>query len=83
MGFLEPSIDQRPGRPPQGSLHQKYPLLLGSLLGGVATQLLLRLSLNGALGFADGGGTGDGGFSEVRAVSRLGGGVGNVLVGPV
>lgn len=65
---------------------QCYPkrnLLLSSLLGGVATQLLLGLGLHGALGSADGGGTGDGGFTEVGAVSGLGGGGGNVLEGPV
>lgn len=61
----------------------KRNLLLGSLLGGVATQLPLGLGLHGALGSADGGGTGDGGFTEVGAVSGLGGGGGNALVGPV
>lgn len=58
-------------------------LLLGSLLGGVATQLPLGLGLHGALGSADGGGTGNSGLTEVRAVSGLGGGRGNVLEGPV
>lgn len=57
--------------------------LLLSLLGGVATELPLGLGLHGALGSADGGGTGDGGLQEVGAVSRLAGGGGNVLVGPV
>lgn len=57
-------------------------LLLSSLLGGVATQLPLGLGLHGALGSADGGGTGDSGFTEVGAVSGLGGGGGNVLEGP-
>lgn len=58
-------------------------LLLSSLLGGVATQLPLGLGLHGALGSADGGGTGDGGFTEIGAVAGLGGGGGNVLEGPV
>lgn len=54
----------------------------GSALGGVATELLLGLGLDGALGFPDGGGAGDGGLSEIRAVTTLGNVVGDVLVGP-
>lgn len=61
----------------------KRDLLLGSLLGGVATQLPLGLGLHGALGSADGGGTGNGRLTEIGAVSGLGGGRGNVLEGPV
>lgn len=56
-------------------------LLLSSLLGGVATELALGLGLHGALGSADGRGTGDGGLQEVGAVSGLASGGGNVLVG--
>lgn len=58
--------------------------LLGSssLLGGVTAELLLGLSLDGALGLEDGGGTGNGGLTEVGAVTSPGDVVGNVLVGP-
>lgn len=62
---------------------QIIPLLgSGSLLGGVTAELLLGLSLDGALGLEDGGGTGDGGLTEVGAVTSPGDVVGNVLVGP-
>lgn len=62
-----------------------HPLLLssGSLLSGVAPQLLLRLGLDGPLGPADGAGARDGGGAEVGTVSVLGGLVGNGAVGPV
>lgn len=54
----------------------------GSLLGGVAAQLLLGLGLHGALGLEDGGSTGNSGLAEIGAVAATGDVVGDVLVGP-
>ena len=54
----------------------------GSLLGLVATELLLGLGLDGLVGSLDGGSTLDGSGAEVRAVAVLGDLVGNSLVGP-
>lgn len=72
---------------PQDSLHlstthHSFLLGSGSLLGGVTAELLLGLRLDGALGLEDGGGTGNGGLTEVGAVTSPGDVVGNVLVGP-
>lgn len=49
----------------------------------LAAHLLLGLGLDGALGSLHGGGTGNGGLTEVGTVTSLGDMVGNVLVGPV
>lgn len=54
----------------------------GSLLGLLAPQLGLVVGLDGQLGLADGGGTLDGGLTEVSAVAGLGDLGGNGLVGP-
>lgn len=63
-------------------LHASVHLSRGSsLLGGVATELLGGLGLDGALRAADGGGTGNGGLEEVGAVA--GDLAGDSLVGPV
>ena len=59
------------------------PLVLSSgALGGVAPELLLGLGLGGPLGAADGAGTGNGSLPKVTTVARLGGLVGDGLVGP-
>lgn len=55
---------------------------LGGLLGLLATELGLSSLLDGALGAADGRDTLDGVLAEVSTVARLGGLVGNSLVGP-
>jgi hypothetical protein len=60
-------------------------VLLGGgsgLLGLVATELLLRLGLDGLVGLLDGGSTLDSSGAEVRAVRVLSDLVGNGLVGP-
>lgn len=54
----------------------------GSLLGLLAPQLGLGVGLDGQLGLADGGGTLDGGLTEVSAVAGLGDLAGDGLVGP-
>lgn len=64
-------------------LHASVHLSRGSLLGGVATELLGGLGLDGALGAADGGGTGNGGLDEIGAVAGLADLAGDSLVGPV
>lgn len=53
----------------------------GSLEGLLAPQLGLGVGLDGELGLADGGGTLDGGRTEVSAVAGLGDLAGNGLVG--
>ena len=55
----------------------------GSLLGGVATELLGGLGLDGALRAADGGGAGNGGLDEIGAVAGLANLAGDGLVGPI
>lgn len=57
--------------------------LLGSGSGLLATDLLLGLRLDGALGPLHGRSTGNGGLTEVGTVTSLGSVVGDVLVGPV
>lgn len=54
----------------------------GSLEGLLAPQLGLGVGLDGELRLADGGGTLDGGLTEVSAVAGLGDLAGNSLVGP-
>lgn len=54
----------------------------GGLLGLLAPQLGLVVSLDRQLGLADGGGTLDGGLTEVSAVAGLGDLGGDGLVGP-
>lgn len=66
-------------------LHHKSLVLLSGgsgLLGLVATELLLRLGLDGLVGLLDGRSTLDSGGAEVSAVRVLGDLVGNGLVGP-
>ena len=64
-------------------LHASVHLSRGSLLGGVATELLGGLGLDGALRALDGGGTGNGGLEEVGAVTGLADLAGDSLVGPI
>lgn len=62
-------------------LHASVHLSRGSLLGGVATELLGGLGLDGALGAADGGGAGNSDLEEIGAV--VGDLAGDGLVGPI
>lgn len=65
-------------------LHASVHLSRGSsLLGGVATELLGGLGLDGALRAADGGGAGNGSLDEIGAVAGLADLAGDGLVGPI
>lgn len=69
---------------PSSLLSHRLVLLSGSgLLGPVASELDLVVSLDRLLGSADGGSTLDGSGAEVTTVAVLGGLVGNSKVGPV